>query len=57
VIIQLVKATGCALHEAEALTWEVHIRGKAIVYQGDIESCLRVSSILREIGLITEITG
>lgn len=33
VIVQLVKATGCSIEEAESLTWEVHTRGKAAVYE------------------------
>ncbi len=57
VIIQLIKATGCSLTQAEELTWEVHLNGKARVYEGAIDECLRVSSILQEIQLITEIRG
>ena len=57
VIIQLIKATGCSLTRAEELTWEVHLSGKATVYEGTIDECLRVSSILQEIQLITEIRG
>lgn len=55
VINQLIKATRCARSKAEALTWEVHSKGKSIVFDGSLEECLRVSSILEEIRLKTEI--
>lgn len=55
VIVQLVKATGCSIDEAESLTWAVHTRGKAAVYEGALSECLRVSSILEEIALHTSI--
>lgn len=55
VIVQLMKATGCGRERAEALTWEVHTRGKAAVYEGTLTECLQVSSILEEIALHTQI--
>jgi ATP-dependent Clp protease adaptor protein ClpS len=55
VIVQLMKATGCSRERAEALTWEVHTRGKAAVYEGSLAECLRVSGVLEEIALHTEI--
>ncbi len=55
VIAQLMKATGCSFEKAEALTWEVHTRGKAVVYSGSLNECLRVSSVLEEIELHTQI--
>lgn len=55
VIVQLVKAISCSIEEAEQLTWEVHTRGKAAVYQGPLNECLRVSSILEEIALHTSV--
>jgi ATP-dependent Clp protease adaptor protein ClpS len=55
VINQIIKATGCSRAKAEACTWEVHNKGKAIVYDGEMMDCLRVSSILEEIHLKTEI--
>jgi ATP-dependent Clp protease adaptor protein ClpS len=57
VIFQLMKATGCSLSEAKALTWKVHTEGKAAVYEGSFEECFRVQGVLREIQLITEIQG
>ncbi len=55
VIFQLIKAINCTLEIAESLTWEVHSRGKAIVFNGDIGECIRVSSVLEEINLGTQI--
>jgi len=55
VIEQIIKATGCSIERAEALTNEVHFRGKACVYDGDFPECMRVSSILEEIALYTQI--
>lgn len=55
VIGQIIKATGCSPVRAEALTLEVHHVGKAIVYDGDMSQCLRVSGILEEIALHTQI--
>ncbi len=55
VIAQLIKAIGCSYDKAEALTWEVHIKGKAVVFTGELSECLRVSSVLEEIALHTQI--
>lgn len=55
VILQLMKATGCSLESAEAMTVEVHTRGKSVVYQGDLPDCLRVSGVLEEIALHTQV--
>ncbi len=55
VIGQLVKATGCAQSKAEALAWEVHSKGKAVVFSGELPRCIEVSSILEEIQLLTQI--
>jgi ATP-dependent Clp protease adaptor protein ClpS len=55
VISQLMKALRCSSQKAEALTWEVHSRGKAVVYSGEIARCMEVSAILQEIELFTQI--
>lgn len=55
VINQLTKATGCSTSEAEGKANEVHTRGKAIVYEGDVADCLRVSGVLEEIALHTQV--
>ena len=41
--------------KAEALTWEVHHAGRAMVYEGVMPDCLRVSAVLEEIALHTQI--
>lgn len=55
VIEQIIKATGCSLGKAENLTLEVHHKGKAVVFTGELPDCLRVSTILEEIYLRTQI--
>lgn len=55
VIGQILKAIACSFEKAEALTWEVHSKGKAIVFDGDLIECLRVSAVLEEIALHTQI--
>lgn len=55
VIGQIIKATGCDSARAESLAWEVHTRGKAIVFDGAMNRCLQVSGVLEEIGLHTTI--
>lgn len=55
VISQIIKATKCSFIEARDKTFEVHINGKAVVYSGELSDCLRVSAILEEILLHTQI--
>jgi ATP-dependent Clp protease adaptor protein ClpS len=55
VIEQLQKAIRCSRVKGEALAWEVHTRGKACVYVGEMTECLRVSHVLEEISLHTQI--
>jgi len=55
VIEQIIKAVKCTFEEAEEKTWEVHSKGKSCVFEGDMPECLKVSSILEEIGLHTQI--
>lgn len=57
VINQLIKALGCTVSRAEELTLQVHNEGKAIVYEGSFEECLKINSVLQEIQLVTEIKG
>jgi len=52
---QIIKAIKCSENDAEALTWEVHTKGKACVFDGEMSECLRVSGVLEEIGLHTQI--
>ncbi len=55
VIFQLMKATGCSMGEGERLAFEVDTRGLACVFEGEMTDCLRVSSVLEEISLHTEV--
>jgi ATP-dependent Clp protease adapter protein ClpS len=55
VINQIIKATGCSEDNAEKLTLEVHNKGKACVYNGELSECLKVSGVLEEIALHTQI--
>ena len=55
VIVQLMKATHCTFEQGRDFACEVHVKGKAIVFNGTITSCLKVSSILEEIALNTQI--
>lgn len=55
VIAQLMKAIHCTQTKAEALAWEVHTNGKALVFGGELIRCMEVSHILEEIQLMTQI--
>ncbi len=55
VIVQLIKAIRCSNDQAEAYAMEVHTKGKACVYSGEIDKCIRVSGVLEEIALHTQI--
>ena len=55
VIGQLIKAIHCDSARAEAIAWEVHTTGKSAVFEGAMPECLKVSHILEEIGLHTQI--
>lgn len=57
VIHQLIKALGCSKGKAEELTFKVHNEGKATVFEGSFEECLKRNSVLQEIQLVTEIKG
>jgi len=55
VIVQLIKAVGCPFNKARSFAFEVHVKGKALVFGGDLSACLKVTSILEEIALHTQI--
>ena len=55
VIVQVQKATGCALERAEAITWEAHTRGQAAAFEGPLERCEHVAAVLGQIRLRTAI--
>lgn len=55
VINQIIIATGYTYEKAAKITNQVHSEGKAIVYSGEMITCISISSILEEIMLLTEI--
>ncbi len=55
VIVQLIKAINCTFEQARNYAFEVHVKGKAVVYNGPLYICLKVSSILEEIALNTQV--
>lgn len=55
VIAQIIKAVKCSFIEARDKTFEVHTNGKAVVFAGELADCLRVSGVLEEILLHTQI--
>lgn len=55
VIAQLIIAVKCTFEQARAFAFEVHVKGKSIVFNGSISDCLKVSTILEEIALHTQI--
>jgi len=57
VINQIIKAIRCNFEAARSLTFEVHVKGKAIVFIGELAKCLKVSSILEVISLHTQIVS
>lgn len=57
VIIQLIKATKCSYETARGFAFEVHVKGKAVVFDGLLDQCLKVTSVLEEIELNTQIVS
>ncbi len=57
VIVQLIKAIDCPFETARNFAFEVHVKGKAVVFSGELAKCLKVSSILEEIALHTQIVA
>ena len=55
VIFQLMKAVKCSLVEARNFAFEVHFKGRSIVFSGGLIQCLKVSSVLEEIALHTQV--
>lgn len=55
VIVQIIKAINCSFEEARKKTFEVHVKGKSIIFSGRLDGCLKVSSVLEEIALHTQI--
>lgn len=57
VINQLMKAVHCSFEKARDFAFEVHVRGRAMVFAGELQKCLKVSSILEEISLHTQVVS
>jgi ATP-dependent Clp protease adapter protein ClpS len=57
VINQLIKAINCSYEEARGYAFETHVRGKSMVFSGELNICLKVTSILEEISLHTQIVS
>lgn len=55
VMLQVQKATGCDILEAEAITLEAHFKGRAVCFRGARSRCHRVAGVLREIRLQAEV--
>lgn len=55
VIRQLQKAIGCSEEVGFIHALEVHTKGKSEVFKGEMQNCVQVSGILREINLKTQI--
>lgn len=55
VINQLVKVLKCGFETARDFAFEAHVKGKAIVFSGALNECLKVSTVLEEIALHTQI--
>lgn len=51
----LQKAIRCTLSRARALSWAVHSRGRAVVFEGPRERCEAVASVLSETGLVVTV--
>jgi ATP-dependent Clp protease adaptor protein ClpS len=57
VIAQLEKALKCSFDIARDYAFEAHVKGKACIFNGILEECLKVTSILEEIALHTQIVS
>ena len=55
VVAQVMKATGYGYDKAEAITMEVHNKGRAVVLSGGLDKCLKAQAVLEEIQLRTSI--
>jgi len=51
VVLQIQKATGYSLEKAEAIMFEAHSCGQAVVYCGALEKCEHVAGVLMQISL------
>jgi len=47
----LMKAIRCTLSRARQLSWDVHSKGSAVVYEGPRERCEAVADVIGSVGL------
>ena len=57
VVNQLMKAIKCSEQTGFYHALTIHEKGKSIVYSGEIQRCLDVAEILREINLKVQVVG
>ncbi len=55
VILQIMKAIQCTFEQARNKAFEAHVRGNSVIFNGKFKDCLKVSSVLEEIALRTQI--
>ena len=55
VILQIMKAIQCSFDQARNKAFEAHVKGNTVIYNGKFNDCLKVSSVLEEIALRTQI--
>jgi ATP-dependent Clp protease adapter protein ClpS len=55
VVNQIQKATGYDTQHCEQIAMIAHTKGKAVVMSGDVDKLFPVETVLKEIGLQTEI--
>ena len=55
VVLTIMVATECDAKEAEIETWEAHTYGKAPIHFANEVECHRVASVLKSIGVKTEV--
>ncbi|MEE8424503.1 MAG: ATP-dependent Clp protease adaptor ClpS [Elusimicrobiota bacterium] len=53
---QLIKAVRCTLSRARSISWEVHNKGSAVVYNGHPERCEAVAGVLEDIKLRVKVS-
>ncbi len=55
VVLTIMVATRCDTSEAEIETWEAHTYGKAPIHFASEAECNQVASVIRTIGVKTEV--
>ena len=51
----LIKAARCSLSQARAFSWEIHSKGSAAVYHGELEHCEAVADAIGAVGLLVKV--